>query len=399
MAGIAVLAVAYVLSQFYRSFLAVLTPNLVADLDATNAGLSQASGAWFAAFALMQFAVGVGLDRYGPRRTASVLLFIGGGGGALIFALATAPWMVTLAMVLIGIGCSPVLMASFYIFARTFNAARFAVLASWFVGVGTAGNVIGASPLAAAADALGWREVLFLLAGFTAFVAVAIFFVVRDPKRVTGDREIDSGFAGFAELFKIRALWFIIPITAINYAPAAGIRGLWSGPYLTDMFGADGLLIGQVTLFMALAMVAGSFVYGPLDTIFNSRKWVAVIGNCISVSVFAALFLNPTASIAFATAAFVIIGLAGTSYGVLMAHARSFVPAHLTGRGVTLMNFFSIGGVGLMQFLTGGIVTEQAVEVSAVSAYGNLFLFYGLVLATTVVIYLFSTDTKPNSIR
>ena len=46
------------------------------------------------------------------------------------------------------------------------------------------------------------------------------------------------------------------------------------------------------------------------------------------------------------TLLFIVIGLAGGSYGLLMAHARAFVPAHLTGRGVTLMNFFSIGGVG-----------------------------------------------------
>ena len=58
---------------------------------------------------------------------------------------------------------------------------------------------------------------------------------------------------------------------------------------------------------------------------------------------------------------FIIIGLCGGSYGLLMAHARAFVPAHLTGRGVTLMNFFSIGGVGVMQFATGGVVTAASV--------------------------------------
>ena len=52
MAGIATLALAYVLSQFYRSFLAVLTPALTAELGATKAQLSFASGAFFITFAL-----------------------------------------------------------------------------------------------------------------------------------------------------------------------------------------------------------------------------------------------------------------------------------------------------------------------------------------------------------
>ena len=66
MAGIAALAVAYVLSQFYRSFLAVLTPALTAELGATKADLSLASGVYFLTFALAQFPIGVSLDRFGP---------------------------------------------------------------------------------------------------------------------------------------------------------------------------------------------------------------------------------------------------------------------------------------------------------------------------------------------
>ena len=44
--------------------------------------------------------------------------------------MATAPLHISIAMALIGIGCSPVLMASYYIFAREFPPARFATLAA-----------------------------------------------------------------------------------------------------------------------------------------------------------------------------------------------------------------------------------------------------------------------------
>lgn len=116
MAGIFVLAMAYVLSQFYRSFLAVLTPVLTAELGATKADLSLASGIYFLSFALAQFGVGVSLDRFGPRRTCAAILAAGGAGGAFVFALAQTPWAIIAAMALIGIGCAPVLMAALYIF-------------------------------------------------------------------------------------------------------------------------------------------------------------------------------------------------------------------------------------------------------------------------------------------
>jgi len=395
MAGIAALAFAYFLSQFYRSFLAVLTPVLEAELGATKADFSQASGAWFVAFALMQFAVGVSLDRFGPRRTAAVMLAIGGGGGALVFGLAASPAMLVVAMTLIGIGCAPVLMASLFIFAKTFKAANFAVATSWFVALGSLGNVFGAAPLAAASESFGWRPVILAIAALTLLVAVALLAFVRDPDRSPDEPADGVGFGGFAELLRLRVLWPIIPLTAINYAPAVGIRGLWAGPYLTDVFGANALVIGNVTLFMAFAMVAGSFLYGPLDTVFKTRKWVAVVGNTISVAAICALALLPQASLPIATILLVLIGVSGASYGLLMAHARAFVPPHLIGRGVTLMNFFSIGGVGVMQFATGAVVTGATVPGEPVVAYQTLFGFYAIALAISVIVYLKARDAKP----
>lgn len=395
MAGIAALVLAYVLSQFYRSFLAVLTPALTAELGATKAELSLASGAWFIAFALAQFVVGVSLDRFGPRRTASLLLGFCGGGGALLFSIATAPWMITAAMALIGAGCAPVLMAPLFIFAHTYPPARFAVLASWFVAMGSIGNVIGAAPLASAVEAFGWRGAMVGLGAITILVALAVYVVVRDPEMPEEAKEGGAGFGGFMELMRMPVLWAIIPLTAINYAPAAGIRGLWAGPYLADVHGADAIVIGDVTLIMAIGMIAGSFLYGPLDTMLKTRKWVGVGGNVISLSALIVFALNPAPSLTGATVLLGIIGVCGMSYGMLMAHARAFFPQQLMGRGVTLMNFFTIGGVALMQFATGAVVTASSGPGEPAAAYGALFAFYAVMLGLALAVYLFSKDARP----
>jgi sugar phosphate permease len=399
MAGIAALAIGYVLSQFYRSFMAVLTPALIDELGMTKADLSVASGAWFALFALAQFAVGIWLDRFGPRRTASIMLAAFAGAGAFLFSLASAPWMVVAAMALIGLGCAPILMSAVFIYAHNYSPARLAVLASWTIAFGTAGNVIGAAPLAAAAEAFGWRPSMAALGVATLSTAAAIALFVRDPVKPEGGHGGSAGLKGYVELFRIRLLWPIIPLTALNYAPATGIRGLWSGPYLADVFGADALVIGEVTMFMALAMVAGAFLYGPLDQIFRTRKWVAVTGNTVTVATLAYFALHPAPGITMATLLFIVIGLAGGSYGLLMAHARSFMPPHLTGRGVTLMNFFSIGGVGAMQFATGGVVTAWSVPGDPASGYVALFSFYALTVGATVLIYLLARDARPEAAK
>jgi sugar phosphate permease len=395
MSGIAALAIGYVLSQFYRSFMAVLTPVLTAELGASKADLSEASGAFFICFALSQFAIGVSLDRFGPRRTAGVMLGVCGGGGAFLFAVATKPWMVTVAMGLMGIGCGPVLMAILFIFARIYLPARFSVLASWMVAFGTAGNVIGASPLANASEAFGWRPVMVALGIVTVLTAAAVLVLVRDPAKAEDGQGGSGGFYGYVELFRLRKLWPVIPLMAVALAPSAGIRGLWAGPYMADIYKADTLLIGDVTFFMALSMVAGAFLYGPLDQIFRTRKWVAVAGTLVSFAALAYFALNPFTTVAAATIMLVVIGVSGGSYGLLMAHARAFLPAHLTGRGVTLMNFFSVGGVGVMQFATGSVFTANMGPNGEVAAYGALFAFYAAAVGIALFIYLFARDAKP----
>jgi len=169
--GMLFLLAAYVLSQFYRGFLAVLTRVLGVEIGAGPDDLAVSSGLFFVSFALMQLAVGTGLDRFGPRRTAALLLALGGGGGAIIFAMAQGPMALHLAMVLIGIGCSPVLMAAYFIFARSFSPAVFGTLAGVMVGVGSLGNIAGATPLAWLIEAAGWRTTLWGLAVVTLLVA------------------------------------------------------------------------------------------------------------------------------------------------------------------------------------------------------------------------------------
>ncbi|CUH65357.1 MFS transport protein AraJ [Thalassovita gelatinovora] len=386
--GLVLLCVAYVLSQFYRSFLAVLTPALQADIGAGPEDLAFASGLWFLAFAAMQIPVGEALDRIGPRRTAGVLLLIGGAGGAVMFGMATQPVHIALAMALIGLGCSPVLMASYYIFARIYSPAVFATLAAVLLGTGSLGNLAGSLPMAMAAEALGWRATMLGLGALSAVVALGLLVVVKDPERVAHDQK-----GSVLDLLKIPAMWLIFPLMFVQYAPAGGLRGVWVGPYMDQVFGLDATAIGKVTLVMGAAMILGTFAYGPLDRLLGTRKWVIAIGNAMAAVVLFMLYLLPLESYWTAALLFAAVGFFGASFPVLMAHGRSFFPPHLVGRGVTLMNLFGIGGVGLFQVATGKLHSALSVDaVSPSDPYRALFLLFAVCLVLGLLPYLLSQD-------
>lgn len=387
--GIAMLVFGYVLSQFYRAFLAVLSPALAQDLGVTSEDLALSSGLWFLAFACMQPAVGIALDTIGPRRTAAWLLGIGGAGGALVFGLAQGAWSIHLAMILIGIGCSPVLMASYYIFARTYPPAVFATLAGALVGLGTLGNVASAWPLAVTAEALGWRGTVLGVGVVTLMVALSFAALVKDPPPT----DKSEGGGSIFDLLRMPALWLIVPMMLVNYAPAAGIRGLWVGPYYVDVYGADAEMIGRVALVMAFAMILGNFVYGPLDRVFGSRKWVVLGGNTVVVGCLLTLWAMPAGGFWTTALLLAAIGFFGASFPLVMAHGRSLFPPHLVGRGVTLLNLFGIGGVGLMQLLSGRLHVAASAEAATPSdPYAAIFLFFALFVIAGSLIYAFSRD-------
>ena len=386
--GIISLCLAYVLSQFFRSFLAVLTGILGQDIGATPDDLSTASGLWFLSFALMQIPVGGALDRIGPRLTSAVLFLIGGAGGAALFAMAQSALHVKLAMLLIGIGCSPVLMASYYIFARVYSPRIFATLAATTIGVGSIGNLAGSVPLVWVVQIYGWRETLWGLAVVSAVIAVAAFIFVRNPPKFE-----TTQIGRFSDLLKMPVLWFIIPLVFVNYLPVAALRGLWIGPYLVDTFGANTTQVGNASMMMSLAIIAGTFVYGPLDRVFGSRKWVIFAGNVIVLSALIALLLSGHLSFTWAVTLFTVIGFFGMSFPMIVAHGRAFAPPHIAGRGVTLMNLFSISGVGFFQVLSGKIqAAEIASGISGAARYSNILLLMSVLIGVSLLIYAFSQD-------
>jgi len=393
MPGIVILCLGYVCSQFFRAFLAVLTPVLGIELGMTVTEFAYASGAWFVAFAIFQFPVGIMLDSIGPKLTAASLFILFGSGGVFLFAFATNPTLIIIAMAMIGIGCSAALMAPFYIFLREYSPAKFALLSSIFVGIGSLGNIASSEPLAASIEAFGWRETTIVLGVITLFVGIGIFLLVRDPEKL---EKADTD-GGYGELFRLKVLWPIFPIILAGYVIAAGIRSSWIGPMHENLYGYNTLEIGRVTLWMSISLVLGTLCYGPLDRIFNTRKHIVFGGNLIVLAICLWLAIQLPQDPFWMLMAIVAIGFFGANYTVQMAHGKSFLPTHLAGRGVTTLNFCAIGGAGFFQWISGPVVSSNAVPGDPQAQYQALFLFYTIVSGIALVIYAFSKDAKPNS--
>jgi hypothetical protein len=105
------------------------------------------------------------------------------------------------------------------------------------------------------------------------------------------------------------------------------------------------------------------------------------------------LWQMPDSSVIVSATAFAAIGLFGLSFPAIMAHGQMFIPTHLKGRGLTLLNLFGIGGVGVAQFVTSGMAQRAGDAASEPAFYAGLFALFGFMWLAGIVIYLFSTET------
>ena len=384
---------AYVLSQFYRSFLAVIAPELANELALDPQALGNLQAFWILGFVATLFPLGWALDTLGPRRTVSAQM-LAAVAGALLFATAHSATALNIAMLLIGAGCGSIYMGAIYMFGRIAPPQRFALLCSWLLGIGTAGNLLAASPLAWAAQSIGWRGAVVGMAVATALSAASVLVLIRDPVRITshGSRGL---LGGIGDILRIRALWPLLPITAVSYAVVLAERGLWAGPYFSSVFGLEPVARGHALLVMAAAMSAGAMAYGPLDRLLGTRKWVVFGGVAITALCFAALAL-PGLSLSAAIVIMGLLGGFGMTYGVLMAHGRSFVPDHLLGRGITLLNVLFIGGAGVLQPLSGALMKHMA-EAPPAQAHATLHLIFAGLLVASLIVYAFAKDNPPKA--
>ena len=225
------------------------------------------------------------------------------------------------------------------------------------------------------------------IAGITAASAALVFVALPDPPAIEPAAETDAQ-GGLGEILRGPALWPLLPLAFVGYAFVIAIRSLWIAPYLGEVHGFDATQRGNAALVMAIAMSLGALAYGPLERALASPKLTTLIGSLLTGACLVALGLLGETSATLAVTLLAVIGAAGLTYAILMAHARLFFPARLLGRGVTFMNFVVIGGAGIVQWFSGLLVQAgRNAGLPADMIYGRLFLAFGVTLIAAVLVY------------
>ncbi len=397
-AVLAALIATYMISQFQRSAIGVLGPDLARELALDASRLGFLSSAFFLSFALAQIPVGIAIDRYGARATLIVSAAIA-LVGTLLFAVAPTGNGLIAARALIGLGCASFFMAPLAIYARRFPPERFAILTSLTLGAGTLGTLVATAPLAAISAWIGWRGAFFGMAGLTALIILAVMLSLPPSQRRGEARESwGEALQGVGAALRVRSFWPVFFLHATTYSAFACIVGLWAGPWLTDVHGAGLQERGNLILIAAAAQITGIFAWGAADRWFASYRRQALTGGVLCVT------LLVTGGLVALDGAFLIAWLVffGFCFGyvpIVTSHGKALFPDRLTGRGITLMNIATMGGVFVSQALTGLMVAQFPADPGGgypAAAYHAVFLALAAALALALVLYSRAIDPHPS---
>jgi MFS family permease len=385
-------AAIYLVSQFLRNSVGVIAPDLAAEMSLSAGAIGLLSSAFFFTFAAAQVPLGVALDRYGPKRCMLVCAVIA-VAGAIAFAVATTPAALVGARILMGLGSSCYLMAPLALYARRFPPERFAALAGIQIGIGTVGTLLVTAPLAFASAAIGWRATFLTVAGVVVVCALLVALVIReegsDTARAVHRETLAESLAGIAAVARTPSFVPVFLMHTVCYASYVLIVGLWGGPYLAHVYGLGLTARGDLLLIPALTQIVGVVLWGYAERLFGAHKPLVLAGGLATAGALGALaWFGRLAPLPLAIL-LGVFGFVAAYIPVLIAHGRALLPAPLVGRGITLFNVGTIGGVFVSQFVTGMLIDlypEQA-GVYPPDAYRLVFAVQAAAVIIACAVY------------
>lgn len=374
---LAALVSVFILSHAFRTVVALAADPLTAEFGASKQALGAVAGAFHLAFALAQPAVGVALDRYGPRPTVLVAFSLA-IAGSILSAVANGVETLLIGQALIGLGCAPALLAVMVFIARRYAADRFASLTGVVLAVGSCGMLITSTPLALVIEAASWRAGFVVLAALAVVSWVAVFCFVRDPPAPErGHREsLGAALGGVKAILTQPHTIGICCLAATTYAAFLALRGLWLGPLLVQRHDFSVVEVGHVAFAISLAGVLGLLIFGRIDPGGRARR-VVIIGCSAGYAVlFAAHAFGATAPIAVGLIVF--NGFFAGYITLQYADLRSAFPAEMTGRALSVFTMAMFSGIAAVQWLSG-------VAATFASAHGSDPLFAALLTVSILL--------------
>jgi len=367
----------FLLSMYFRTFFAVIGPELSRELSLSPFEFGILSSAFFVSFAAMQVPVGMLFDRFGCRMPMTALAICGATGCAMI-ATANSFGQAVIGQGLLGVGCAPALMGIYFYYGRTLPWQKAARVATIIAAIGSLGALVSASPLEFFVSAMGWRCAVASSASCMA-VAGGLLYVAINTEQAKKPSQYQASHSSTNVGFLI----FLSPIF-LSASLGTVFRSAWASPYLVNVVEVSSQEAANVFAAVSVAGTLTGFALPLAMTCLSPSSIVAAL-YCITIALTAALAFDPAQNVLFAGAVLSALYAIGNCHTIAMAEAQPAIGGQHRGMILGFLNGLGFVGVAAFSPLFGLIA--RAFESSL--AFTVMFAATAAFLAASFIVYLF----------
>jgi MFS family permease len=373
-----VIIILQVFSTTDRSVLAVMVPEIKADLRLTDFAIGMLQGIAFVVFySVFGLLIGAAVDRYSRR----VIMYLGVTAWSLATAAtgvaANLPQMFAGRMA-VGLGESSMGPSVASMASDIFPANRLSFVLSLYAGVGVIGTGVSlavggwlmdniphwqASYPGALATMPAWRIVLIII-GLPGALVAFLALTLKEPERRTDRKSADKvTWRHFLQIFNERRSLILkmllgYGILSMGSWPVVN----WAPTYARRLLGFTAGEIGwAMGLIVAIGGVAGSVAVGLLVDLLFSRgirdaaMRIASAAALLVLPFVVAAFLIPSKAV-FLLGILLIVILVQSQFGTALAIIQMVCPAQARGRMTALQLLtFNLIGVSLGPMAVGAL--------------------------------------------
>ena len=386
--GLWALTFSYVLSQFFRSYIAVISTQLIGDFHFSPQMFGWFAGSFFLVFAIAQLPVGVMFDRYGVRGPTALLMGIG-AACAGILSMTTNATVALVAQAGIGLGCAPIFMGLLNYVLHSGHGTRNVRAVTTASAIGMAGALLAAFPLSRATASFGWRPVMVTAALAMLCATLGVVCFVRRRDAAAHEQSLAASQHAAGGVKRRTGFWTLMP-ACLALSVGSTFRTSWGGPYLADVYGFDVLARGNAMTVTSVIGIAASFCI-PVVVRFCAPKLISLLWLIAGVLAALVLAVSPDGNWGVSVALICVLFSVGSIHPLVMSQARAIIAPRRLGLGLSLLNSLVFLGVALTSSCFGWIagVAKQA-HLSNAGIYSALFSVTVVPLAIGAVIYFFS---------
>lgn len=401
---------------YFYQFVIRVTPNVIGDdvmqafsIDASVWGLIV--GFYYWAYSGMQLPLGISMDRWGPRRIIASAGFLC-GFACLLFAKTESVYILGFARFLMGMGAACGFLGTLKLGSLWFSPLKFPRVIATTMVFGTLGANVGLNGMGFLAAWLGWQPAMFVLSVGGAIIGVLILLLVHDSPKPKRERRADRLraykkakddhiFQGLFRIIRKPQAWLIAAYGMLMYVPLTILGVAWGGPYLTAVYGDEGLALSIVgVMFIGAAVGSPFFTY--LSDYLVKRREPMLLGAVSGIAVYLVILYLPDIPIILMYGLFFAAGFCYTAKTLSFAAICEIMPRHESGVSVGFANmvvmstgviYHPLIGYLLNMNWNGSLVDGK--PIYSLLDYRFALIVIPISLALAVIILKFVRETHP----